>query len=254
MNFKDLQPMGDFKMRLQYELERVKSVCEFDPKLNTNEIDYYNNTIPRLESVIENAIFYLKTNEIKSNLHFNEIKIHLRNLNQKLFELMAEAESKGVKISTELSDFNAVVDSLLSLDTPEYLTNYVEIEQEVRKFIKVDSEQNECTKPKMKVFDYLKISVLFATGQLPIPGKKVPEKFNFDNREFPNVAQLGKHLNKKLGVFKPENYLRDTYHQTCENKDLFTSKRAKDFKQYLEENQINIIPEFQVFLEGKINT
>ena len=147
MDFKDLQPMGDFKMRLKYELERVKSVCEFDPKLNTNEIDYYNTTIPRLESVIENAIFYLKTNEIKSNLHFKEIKIHLRNLNKKLFELMAEAESKGVKISTELSDFNTVVDSLLSPDTPEYLTNYVEIEQEVRKFIKVESEPSEVTNP-----------------------------------------------------------------------------------------------------------
>ena len=154
MDFKDLQPMGDFKMRLQYELERVKSVCEFDPKLSANEIDYYNNTILRLETVIEKAIFYLKTNEIKNTPEFKVIKRRLKNLNQKLFELRAEAEDNNVKLNIELLEFNEELIVEFLPKNPTYLDNHKEIEQEIRKFIKVDPEPIEVTKPVTVINTY----------------------------------------------------------------------------------------------------
>lgn len=258
MNFKDLQPIiGKIEKRLRYELERVTSVCEFDPKLNTNEIDYYNNTILHLESVIEKAIFFLKTNEIKNTIEFEVIKIRLKNLNQKLFELRAEAEDNNVKLNIELFEFDKELILEFLPENPTYLDNYKEIEDEVREFIRVDPEPIESGKPKVKFFDYFKVSLLFATGQLPIPITEpdpVPRKFNFDDQVFSNPTQLGEYLSKKLGVSKPQNYLRDTYRQLGKDKDLFTPKRAKYLKQYLEKKQISIIPEFQVFLEKKINT
>lgn len=150
MDFKDLQPTGGLEIRLQYELERVTSVCAFDPKLNTNEIDYYNTTIPHLKSVIENAIFYLKTNRISSNLDFNLIKIHLRDLNQNLSNLRDIAKNKGFELSLELSDLNTKMDSLLQPRTLEYVKNHFEIEQEIREFIKI--ENLESNNPNTSIF------------------------------------------------------------------------------------------------------
>lgn len=188
MNFKDLQPIiGDLEKRLRYELERVTSVCEFETKLSTNEIDYYNNTILHLETVIEKAIFYLKTNEIKSAHEFKVIKRRLKNLNKKLFELRAEAEDNNVKLNIELLEFNEDLILEFLPENPTYLDNYKEIEQEIREHIRPE--------PPKAFPDYTEVGILFAQGFIK-EGKG--SKCYYKNKEFPSPKDLYKHLQNEL--------------------------------------------------------